>query len=71
MALRDWNARACPAMAIARGAVLVGHVIGPLLQTLAVLVLVVGVSLAMGFRSAAGPLARLAIAGSADAIRLR
>jgi ABC-2 type transport system permease protein len=50
-------------MAIARGAVLVGHVIGTLLQTLAVLVLVVGVALAMGFRSAAGPLAWLAAAG--------
>jgi ABC-2 type transport system permease protein len=50
-------------MAIARGAVLTGHVIGTLLQTLAVLVLVVGVSLAMGFRSAAGPLAWLAAAG--------
>jgi ABC-2 type transport system permease protein len=50
-------------MAIARGAVLTGHVIGTLLQTLAVLVLVVGVSLALGFRSAAGPLAWLAAAG--------
>jgi len=50
-------------MAIARSAVLTGHVIGTLLQTLAVLVLVVGVSLAMGFRPAAGPLAWLAAAG--------
>jgi ABC-2 type transport system permease protein len=50
-------------MAIARGAVLTGHVIGTLLQTLAVLLLVVGVALAMGFRSAAGPLAWLAAAG--------
>ena len=50
-------------MAIARSAVLTGHVIGTLLQTLAVLVLVAGVSLAMGFRSAAGPLAWLAAAG--------
>jgi len=50
-------------MAIARGAVLTGHVIGTLLQTLAVLVLVAGVSLAMGFRPAAGPLAWLAAAG--------
>jgi ABC-2 type transport system permease protein len=50
-------------MAIARGAVLTGHVIGTLLQTLAVLVLVVGVSLAMGFRSTASPLAWLAAAG--------
>ena len=37
-------------MAISRGAVLTGHVIGSLLQTLAVLVLVLGVSLAIGFR---------------------
>ena len=50
-------------MAIARGAVLTGHVIGTLLQTLAVLVLVIGVALAMGFRPAAGPLAWLAAAG--------
>jgi ABC-2 type transport system permease protein len=50
-------------MAIARGAVLTGHVIGTLLQTLAVLVLVAGVSLVMGFRPAAGPLAWLAAAG--------
>ena len=50
-------------MAIARSAVLTGHVIGALLQTLAVLVLVVGVSLAIGFRSAAPPLAWLATAG--------
>ncbi len=41
-------------MAIARAAVLTGHVIGSLLQTLAVLVLVAGVSLAMGFRSSSG-----------------
>lgn len=50
-------------MAIARGAVLTGHVIGTLLQTVVVLVLVVGVSLAIGFRSPAGPLAWLAAAG--------
>lgn len=50
-------------MSIARGAVLTGHVIGTLLQTLVVLVLVVGVSLAMGFRSSASPLAWLAAAG--------
>jgi ABC-2 type transport system permease protein len=50
-------------MAIARSAVLTGHVIGALLQTLAALALVVGVALAMGFRSAASPLAWLATAG--------
>jgi ABC-2 type transport system permease protein len=50
-------------MSIARGAVLTGHVLGTLLQTLVVLVLVVGVALAMGFRSSASPLAWLAAAG--------
>jgi len=50
-------------MAISRGAVLTGHVIGSLLQTLAVLVLVAGVSLAIGFRSGADALEWLAAAG--------
>jgi ABC-2 type transport system permease protein len=50
-------------MAISRGAVLTGHVIGSLLQTLAVLVLVLGVALAIGFRSDASPLEWLAAAG--------
>ena len=50
-------------MAIARAAVLTGHVIGSLLQTLAVLVLVARVSLAMGFRSSAGAPEWLAATG--------
>jgi ABC-2 type transport system permease protein len=50
-------------MAISRGAVLTGHVIGSLLQTLAVLVLVLGVSLAIGFRSHANALEWLAATG--------
>jgi ABC-2 type transport system permease protein len=50
-------------MAISRAAVLTGHVIGSLLQTLAVLVLVLGVSLAIGFRSHASVLHWLAAAG--------
>ena len=50
-------------MAIARAAVLTGHVIGSLLQTLAVLVLVASVSLAMGFRSSAGAPEWLAATG--------
>jgi ABC-2 type transport system permease protein len=50
-------------MSIARAAVLTGHVVGSLLQTLVVLVLVVAVALAIGFRSAASPLAWLATAG--------
>lgn len=50
-------------MAISRGAVLTGHVLGSLLQTLAVLVIVLGVSLAIGFRSHASALQWLATAG--------
>jgi ABC-2 type transport system permease protein len=50
-------------MAISRAAVLTGHVIGSLLQTLAVLVLVLGVSLAIGYRSHASALEWLAAAG--------
>jgi ABC-2 type transport system permease protein len=53
-------------MAIARAAVLTGHVIGSLLQTLAVLVLVILVSIALGFRPTANPLewvAALAVLG--------
>jgi ABC-2 type transport system permease protein len=50
-------------MAISRAAVLTGHVIGSMLQTLAVLVLVAGVSLALGFRSHASALEWLAAAG--------
>jgi ABC-2 type transport system permease protein len=50
-------------MAISRGAVLTGHVIGSLLQTLAVLGLVLGISLAIGFRSQANGLEWLATAG--------
>jgi ABC-2 type transport system permease protein len=50
-------------MAISRGAVLTGHVIGSLLQTLAVLVLVLGVALAIGYRSDASVLEWLATAG--------
>ena len=43
-------------MAITRAAVLTGHVVGSLLQTLAVLVLVTAVALAIGFRSDANAL---------------
>ena len=50
-------------MSIARGAVLIGHVIGSLLQTLVVLVLVIAVAVAIGFRSTANALAWLATAG--------
>jgi ABC-2 type transport system permease protein len=50
-------------MAISRGAVLIGHVIGSLLQTIVALILVTGVALALGFRSSANPIAWLAAAG--------
>jgi ABC-2 type transport system permease protein len=50
-------------MSISRAAVLTGHVAGSLLQTLAVLALVVAVALALGFRSGAGVLGWLAAAG--------
>jgi len=49
-------------MAITRAAVLTGHVVGSLLQTLAVLVLVTAVALVIGFRSDANALQWLAAA---------
>jgi ABC-2 type transport system permease protein len=50
-------------MAITRASVLTGHALGSLLQTAAALAVLVGVALALGFRSPAGPLAWLATAG--------
>ncbi|MGD0608355.1 MAG: ABC transporter permease, partial [Streptosporangiaceae bacterium] len=50
-------------MAIARAAVLTGHVIGSLIQTLVGVAIVLGVALAVGFRPSAGPLAWLAAIG--------
>jgi ABC-2 type transport system permease protein len=50
-------------MSITRAAVLTGHVVGSLLQTLAVLVLVTAVALALGFRPTANALEWLAAAG--------
>jgi len=50
-------------MAIARASVLTGHVLGSLIQTLAGIVVVVGVALALGFHSTAGPLEWLATIG--------
>jgi ABC-2 type transport system permease protein len=49
-------------MAIARAAVLTGHVLGSLLQTFAVLVVVVAVALGLGFRTTASPLGWLGAA---------
>jgi ABC-2 type transport system permease protein len=50
-------------MAIARGAVLTGHVFGSLIQTVISLAIVLGVAVAIGYRSTAGPLAWMAAAG--------
>ena len=51
-------------MAIARSAVLTGHVVASLIQTLIGLVIVIGVALALGFRPSAGPIAWLAAVGT-------
>lgn len=50
-------------MAIARSSVLTGHVAGTFVQTALGLVVVLGVASALGFRSDAGPLAWLGVAG--------
>jgi ABC-2 type transport system permease protein len=50
-------------MAIARGAVLTGHVIGSLIQTILGLAIVLGVALAIGYRPTADPLAWVAALG--------
>ena len=50
-------------MSISRAAVLTGHVVGAVIQTLAGLSLVVAVSLLVGFRPDATPLEWLAVTG--------
>ncbi|MCX4824540.1 ABC transporter permease [Streptomyces sp. NBC_01142] len=50
-------------MAISRASVLIGHVVGSVIQTVVSLTLVVGVALAIGFRSSATPVEWLAAAG--------
>jgi ABC-2 type transport system permease protein len=50
-------------MAISRGSVLTGHVVGSVIQTLISIVLVIGVALAMGFRPNATAVEWLAAAG--------
>jgi ABC-2 type transport system permease protein len=50
-------------MAIARGAVLTGHVLGSLIQTLAGIAILVGVAFGLGFHASAGPLHWLAAIG--------
>ncbi|GHJ38927.1 ABC transporter permease [Streptomyces sp. TS71-3] len=55
-------------MNITRSSFMTGHVIGSVIQTMACMVLVVGVALAVGFRSGATPLQWLAAAGLLAAI---
>jgi len=50
-------------MAIARGSVLTGHVLGSLIQTLVAVAVLVGVAFALGFRSSAGVVGWLAAIG--------
>ncbi|WP_030275364.1 ABC transporter permease [Streptomyces sp. NRRL B-24484] len=55
-------------MDITRSSFMTGHVLGSVVQTMVCAVLVVGVALALGFRSAATPLEWLAAAGLLTAI---
>lgn len=57
-------------MAISRGAVLAGHVIGAALQTLLAAAVVVLVALALGLRPTAGPLEWAGVAGTLTLIGL-
>jgi len=50
-------------MAIARGAVLTGHVVGSVIQTMLAVVIVTAVALLIGFRPTTGPLEWLAALG--------
>jgi ABC-2 type transport system permease protein len=50
-------------MAIARSAVLTGHVLASLIQTLASIAVVTGVAIALGFRPTAGPVHWIAAVG--------
>jgi ABC-2 type transport system permease protein len=50
-------------MAIARASVLIGHVLGSLIQTLAAMAILVGVAFGLGFHSSAGPFEWLAAIG--------
>jgi ABC-2 type transport system permease protein len=50
-------------MAIARSAVLTGHVLASLIQTLASIVVVMGVAIALGFRPNASPIEWLGVIG--------
>jgi ABC-2 type transport system permease protein len=50
-------------MAIARASVLIGHVLGSLIQTLVGIAVLIGAAFALGFRSTGGPLEWLAALG--------
>ena len=50
-------------MAIARGSVLTGHVLGSLIQTLAAIAVLIGIAFGIGFHSSAGPLRWLGAIG--------
>jgi ABC-2 type transport system permease protein len=50
-------------MAISRAAVLTGHVVGSVIQTMLGMAVVIGVALLIGFRPTAGPVAWLAVIG--------
>jgi ABC-2 type transport system permease protein len=50
-------------MAIARGAVLAGHIVGSVFQTMLAIVIVTAVALLIGFRPTTGPVAWLGAAG--------
>jgi ABC-2 type transport system permease protein len=50
-------------MAISRAAVLTGHVLGSMIQSLIGITVIIGIALAVGFRPSAGPLAWLAAIG--------
>jgi ABC-2 type transport system permease protein len=50
-------------MAISRASVLVGHVVGSLIQTMISMVVVLGVAVIIGFRPSAGPLGWIAAIG--------
>ena len=57
-------------MAISRAAVLTGHVVGALIQTMGCVVIVLAVAVAIGFRPTAGPLEWLAASGMLALIAL-
>ncbi|QBI18453.1 ABC transporter permease [Egibacter rhizosphaerae] len=57
-------------MSIARGSVLTGHVVVGVLQAVAVVAVVAGLAVLLGFRPTAGPLEWLAVAGVSALIAL-